>query len=214
MAFPQTPEQDTDLDTTIPEPSDDGGDGSILTRKYGPLPVWAWGVVVGGTLLAFIFLRGGKRPGPSDTGSQEFPVGGGGAGSGGGSGGGGSDDGGMDLEGLQDIANSQADILELLNQPDVPDPKLAEILDLLNNPPDTNPPPTQSNSRLQNLIQRLKTTNQGIGSTRQQLESLRQAAGPKRDAGERAAILAKRDELVALRRKRRRISRKIVKVGT
>lgn len=29
-----------------------------LTRKVGPLPVWGWGVAIGGGILAFRYLRG------------------------------------------------------------------------------------------------------------------------------------------------------------
>lgn len=36
---------------------------AAATRKIGPLPAWGWGVAIGGALLAFRLLRGGRSGG-------------------------------------------------------------------------------------------------------------------------------------------------------
>lgn len=41
---------------------------NFLTAKIGPLPAWAWGLVAGGGLLAFRFIRGGSSS------SEEVPA--------------------------------------------------------------------------------------------------------------------------------------------
>lgn len=62
--------------------------GGALTRKIGPLPVWAWGGVVGGSLLAYRALTGSGGGGAVS--SAVTPVGGGLADPSEGSGGGGA----------------------------------------------------------------------------------------------------------------------------
>jgi nucleoid-associated protein YgaU len=82
MADPQAPDreatEDTEYENAPPPPEGEGGGESRLSetlkKKYGPLPVWAWGVVIGGTILAFIILRGGRRAGPSASGPTQIPV--------------------------------------------------------------------------------------------------------------------------------------------
>lgn len=67
----------TDLDTTVDTSSSSPtGSGSVFTRKYGPLPVWAWGVVIGGTALVFLILRGRAPSASSGTslGGSDLPA--------------------------------------------------------------------------------------------------------------------------------------------
>lgn len=47
------------------------GVGGALTRKLGPLPVWAWAVVIGGAGLGWRLMRGG---GASQTTVQQIPT--------------------------------------------------------------------------------------------------------------------------------------------
>lgn len=68
------------------------------TRKIGPLPAWAWGVVVGGGLLVYGLVSGKGASSPFQqtlaSSGDGFDYGAGGGASGGASGGGGSIDGG------------------------------------------------------------------------------------------------------------------------
>lgn len=45
-----------------------------VTRKLGPLPVWVWALMIGGTFVAVRFLRGGGSQG-QDASVQMIPTG-------------------------------------------------------------------------------------------------------------------------------------------
>lgn len=45
--------------------------GSLLTRKYGPLPVWAWASIGLGLLVIVLYMRGSTAPG--DAPSSDAP---------------------------------------------------------------------------------------------------------------------------------------------
>lgn len=81
----------------------------VATRKIGPLPAWMWGVVAGGALVAWTYLRGGQ--GGTDAGDTEDvevdpididgnPIGVGGSGGSGGY---------QDTSGIQGLAGPKGD---------------------------------------------------------------------------------------------------------
>lgn len=48
---------------------------NAITRKLGPLPVWAWAGIIGGTFLAVRLLRGGGGTAKQDATVQMIPTG-------------------------------------------------------------------------------------------------------------------------------------------
>lgn len=59
-----------------PQPSGGGGGGigAAFTRKLGPLPVWAWAVVIGGAGLGWRLMRGGGGGGGGTNTVQQIPT--------------------------------------------------------------------------------------------------------------------------------------------
>jgi hypothetical protein len=193
---------ETDYDSTIDE--SDSGAGSVLTKKYGPLPVWAWGLVVGGTLLAFIMLRGGKRPGPS---SVSEPVDFGGSGGGGDSGDSSGDgfDTSMFDEQFANLLAGQGEILDILNQP--PSPPADDT------PPNDDPPPdnggTQPNTNLDRWRSNLQTVLQDISRVGNSIAALKAAHPRMLGPIHRATLKRKQARYEALIARKQRLEAKI-----